>query len=230
MATKNAVALEVMRELGEATSNTTLVTQYEIWVQEAYDEIISEMVWPFARQTESIATVAATATVKMATNAFMPRTIRISPTDEPVDYKSREELIHAGVNMDETGRPRFWYHDSYDITNAKFVLGLWPIPDAIYSLQTTESTQGTALVTGDTVPLPREFLRILKLGIKAVAKGNEQDYAGADRDSVTFHAALTKMLIRYKNRPNEYLRLGVTDVATTDPMKPVRLPPSHFSN
>lgn len=229
--TKNQMAQDVMTELGEDTSDSSLVSLFEGFVQRVYDDIGSEARWSFQVAEEDITTVASTETYKIGVDVHDISSMRIDPTDEQVEYKSRDELVYKGVDMDETGRPRFWYDAGFDSATSKQQISLWPIPDAIYTIEVHTQGAPKSLATGDTIPVPNEFLSLIFEGVLALGYRHEKDWESYDRTWQNFAVRKEKLRRRYNNRVNNYLQFQQTDVPRrTDTLSPVRLPPSHFSN
>jgi hypothetical protein len=229
--TKNQMAQDVMTELGEDTGTATLVTLFEGFVQRVYDDVGSEARWSFQFAEEDITTVASTETYGVAIDVHDISSMRIDPTDEQVEFKSRDDLVRAGVNMDEEGRPRFWYDAGFDATTSKQQISFWPIPDAVYTVEVHTQGAPAQLATGDTLPVPNEFLSLIFEGVLALGYRHEKDWDSYDRTYANYALRKEKLRRRYAHRVNAFRKLQVTDVPRrTDTMKPVRLPPSHFSN
>lgn len=200
-----------MTELGEDTSNSTLVTQFEGWVQRVYDEVGTVTRWRWLKTIETINTVASTEEYSLSVDVYAIRSMRIDPTDEPITYRQRESLVNGGYDLDVTGKPVHWYFSGWDAATDKNTIKLWPIPDAVYNIEVEEDQNVTSLATGDNIPAPRDVISVIELGTLAMALFHEKDFDGYDRMYPVFRDNLNKLRIRYAH-PNADRRLAVSDI------------------
>lgn len=219
-----------MAELGEDTSNATLVTLFEKFVQRVFEDLGRATRWFFMVQEEDVNTVASTEEYSISTDAAFITSARIDPTDDPVEYITRDELIRRGVDMDETGRPKFFYHSGFDSATLKSKISFWPIPDDVYKVELHEIQQPKTLASGDVVPVPHEFDSVLYEGVLAMAYRHENMLDLYDRTWTGYQVEKERLRRRYAHQPNHYRRMQVRDINTSDPMAPVRFDPSHFNN
>lgn len=227
MATKKNVAISVMETVGEATDDVDLRLQFEKWVQQVYDEIGSEIGWDFLRKDETITTVASTEEYSTQIDTYHITAVRIDPDDDPIRYRSVEDLIRYGYDLNQAGRPEYWYPSGYDEATKKNLIRFWPIPDSAFNIQVFEEGGPKLLGSEDEVPLPRVLDYVLEDGVEARYLRNESDYEGANLVRTDFFIELSKQKIRLTNRPNNYLRLQVTDIPRVT-LGEVRLPPDTF--
>jgi hypothetical protein len=219
-----------MTEMGEDTSNSSLVTQFEAWTQRVYEEVSRYAIWKFSRQSEDLTTVASQAEYSIDINAMAITAARIDPDDDPIDFKSKEEMIKKGFDMEETGEPRFWYHAGFDQTTGKNKIGLWPIPSSIMTIELVQFGQPIALATGDNIPLPQEFMSVVHSGVKALNLGNEKDYEGQKIEFANYRDQLERLRLRYAHPKGQRKTFEPTDVPGHGRAPLVRFPPGQFSN
>lgn len=228
--TVNDVATDLMTEVGESTSDATLLLQFERWVSNAFQRIGITLDWKFNRPTEQITTVASTSTYSLTDTLVDDiRAMRINGDDDPLFYKSEQELFERGVDLEQEGRPMFYFFREYDKTNEVLKVVLWPIPDAVFTIDVLERAAPGTLVSADELPYPREFVQAIEARVKFLYYMNEEkvDVAMVHRDE--FQQILTLLVKRFK-WPAETHRMAQTDVTQDDYLKDVRLPPNHFSN
>lgn len=228
--TVNDVAKDIMTEVGEATSDATLVLQFERWVSNAFQRIGIALDWKFNRPTEQITTVASTSEYSLTDKLVDDiKAMRINGDDDPIFYKSEQELFERGVDLEQEGRPMFYFFREYDKTNEVLKVVFWPIPDAVYTIDVMERAAPGTLATADVLPYPREFVQAIEARVKFLYYMNEEkvEVALVHRDEFDKIMAL---LVRRFKWPDEMHRLGITDISNEDYLRDVRLPPNHFNN
>lgn len=227
--TVNDMATEVMREVGEDTSDADLVLIYEGWVQDVYDIIGTSLKWHFQSVSETLNLVASTKEYSLAADTDIVRGMRHNPTDDPIYFIELRELVSRGVDFENESKPQYFYYGEFDEANNQWKVNFWPIPDQAYNVDVYTLSSPKDLATGDTIPFPRAFINVMKNGIRWYAYTNEEklDVAVMYRDA--FSAGLEVVMQRYKF-PEERRRLVESDVVETDYMRDVRLPPDHFHN
>lgn len=232
MATVNSIAVALMDEFGEDSSNATLVTTYERWVDEVYQEIGSQTRYVFLQGSEPLSTVASQASYTLDVEASSVQVIRRTDDDYELDYMSIEDQVARGYDLEETGEPELYRYDGLtdDAGDQKVTIILHPIPDAVYPLEVHWHRQVKSLGTSDHVPLPFEFLHVLKAGVRANHYALEEDFENAGYWDRRFRLNLGTMISKYQVPGGTNFRMQPTDVTPTTRMPPVRLPPSDFSN
>lgn len=228
--TVNDVAKSIMTELGESTSDATLVLQFEAWVSNAFQRIGIMLDWKFLRPTEQITTAAGTAEYTLTdTKVDDIRGMRINGDDDPIYYKAEQELYERGLDLEQESRPQFFYFREYDTTNEALVVGLWSIPDAIYTIDVLERAAPGTLVSADKLPFPREFVQAIEARCRYLYYINEEKTELAVVCKNDFDEIMALLLARHK-WPNEPHRLSQSDILEDTYIRDVRLPPNHFSN
>lgn len=226
--TLSVFAQQIMEEMGEATSDASLLTQYERWVQDALDELSSagDFAWPFLRQKSTFATSASTANYSLDANVAEVTAMRIPATEQSIEYFPVERLIREGIDLEQEGTPRFWFYASFDSSADKQTIQLWPIPSGVLTVEYHYQVQLSGLASGDKIPLPREVLHVLKYRTKALAYENEDAFEAADRELLQARQRLERLVSRYTNQANRHLRLMERDVPRISRLAFVRFPPN----
>jgi len=129
--TLNQVAEDVLDELGEDNTDSSLITQAGKWVQRIYDEIGDELDWRFNYLLDEITTAPTIRTYDLDMDVRDISTARIQDTGEVLDYRSKDVLFSSGYDMESTGIPRFYYHDEFNPTTVTGKIGFYPIPNSI---------------------------------------------------------------------------------------------------
>jgi hypothetical protein len=227
--TVNSLALSVMREFGESSDNVNLVAQVEEWVRDGYDEIGIKANWKYLFLIESLVTVVSQRLYNLA--GVLDQEIACINTQDntPLEKKERQELMEKGVNLSLTGKPLAWYVESFDITLETFTIGLYPVPDTIYTLQFLGLLQPKELSSTDKLFFPREFIFLLKDSVRIRFKEDDKDYTGASKIQSRFN----ENILRLKQRNDAPMalrpRMQIQDIAHSAETF-VRLPPDHFTN
>lgn len=228
--TVNDVATDVMIEVGENTGDATLVLQFERWVSNAFQRIGITLDWKFNRPTETFVTAASTAEYSLtSTLADDIRGMRISGDDDPIFYKEERELYERGVDLEQEGRPMYFWFREYDKTNEVLKIAFWPIPDQIFSIDVMMRAAPGTLVSADELPYPREFVQAIEARVKYLYYMNEEKVEVAIAFKRDFDEIMMFLVNRFKF-PKEHHRLQQTDVMSDDYLRDVRLPPDHFNN
>lgn len=224
--TLNAFAQQVMEEMGESASNSSLVTQYERWIQDALDELSShgDFVWPFFRKKSSITTAASTAVYALDADVAEVTSMRLPADEQPIEYCPVERLIDQGRDLEQEGTPRVWFYADFDSSADKQQIQLWPVPSSVQSVEYWFQVQLGELSSGAKIPVPREVLHILKYRVKALAYENEDNFDAADRELLQARQRLERLVSRYTNQANRRLRLIETDVPRGHGFRFVRFP------
>lgn len=228
--TVNDVAEDIMLEVGESTGDADLVLQFERWVSNAFQRIGITLDWKFNKPTEQITTVASTAEYDLTSTLIDDiRGMRINADDDPIFYKEERELFERGVDLEQEGRPMYYWFREYDKTNEVLSVHLWPIPDAVYTIDVLGRASPGTLVSADELPYPREFVQAIEARVKYLYYMNEEKVEVAVNFKRDFDEVMALLIMRMKF-PRERHRLNRTDVAGEGYLRDVRLPPDHFNN
>ena len=233
--TVNALALVLMREMDEATDNTELVSVVESWIDDAVDEIASAYDWKIFKQIDTLSTVASQSTYALSENVIDVRGIRFVDTDEPVDYSDEQNLFGVAEDLENLGKPRWWFYADTSTGTDEVVKNIRfsPIPDAIYSLtlsvQVHPST--TALITSSNIPFRKETILAIKNRVRAYKLMDDKDYEGATAYLQMFYKKLDDMIAKESKSPSaQILRMQPRDLHNQGDRRFARLDPSRFRN
>lgn len=198
------IAQEVATELGEQFSDVATREQYVDWTKESYTEIVASG-WFFTQNTVEDITLAAG-----TKNYTLPATVsEIRVLEDPTNFRvispaPVNQLLERGLNLAATGAPVYWYIDSFD-SSQRMVISLYKVPDASYvsgtpTLKAHCITRPTELDDTDAIPLPEDYIKVLRDGIRyraRVASGQLDLAALAKQD---FQGGLALLNARYNGQ------------------------------
>jgi hypothetical protein len=226
--TQNDVATAAMTELGEDTSNASLVLQFEEWVQDIYDKVGILTNWRFSRFSDTITTVASTRTYVLDTtpgNEDDILGIWIPAQNKFLPMRPKRELLRKGIAILEEGTPQYWYwEEEWDGATDALKIGLYLVPDAVYTLNVIARGGPKDLTSGADVPMPDSFRHVLKAGVLMKAHLNESRLEEYREQKQDFLDGVALIIRRHKFSEEEPTRLEIVDVPETAGMPPVQLP------
>lgn len=226
--TVNELAVEMTMEVGESASNTSYISKVEKWIQECVDRIGIAKRWDYLYSIASLNTVAGTRTYNLTATFEQELAARFTSDSGVLGFLEKENLVNAGRILEDQGRPNTWYIDAYDISNEKLTIGLYYVPDAVYTLEFLGKLVPQELSSSSKLPFPRSFIHVLKDGIRAKIFRDDGNYAGANTLEQLFRSGIRE-LVGVKLITAKMSRLGRSDLSSSKPDL-VRLDPNHFRN
>jgi len=230
--TRIELATLLIKDWGERVADTEVVEQVSEWIMDAYREIASECDWGFLHNTETLATVANQAEYSVAVAAAEVTSGRIPAIDQDIDYMSKELMIARGLNLELTGTyPKLFYNAGYDEATGQNKIGLYPVPVGIVSLQFTENKRAVELSDSSTIPLPIEFITLVKYFVRSEMARDDKDQDEAKAELRRFNDGLQKKKNRFRTggKAAGQMRLAVSDVPRRGD-RLVGFDPQHFQN
>lgn len=202
--TLDQLAQEMATEFGEQYGDLDIADQFQRWTQETYEEVVSDARWFFKNGEETVTPVAGTATYTLPATVSEIRMAYVNTTPRPsrVAYSAVERLLARGENLAEAGTPRAWYYAGIDSSTTAKKIKFWPVPDAAFVatgnvvvLETISRPE--SLSATDTIPLPSEYIRVLRDGIRFRVKFNDNDLEGAQAAHSKFLSGLDRLNMRF---------------------------------
>lgn len=217
--TKNQLAQELAIEAGEQFDDIDVKAQFEDWVQQAVDEIMSASPWFFRNVTETVNTVASTATYTLGASTSSIRDIAYGTTH--IVYAPIERLIARGKSLTVTGTPEYWYFAGMDSSN-QLKISFQPVPNAALAITVHGVARPVALASGDTIPLPHEYLNAVRAKVRSLLAFSDKDYQSAAMFEQGFQAALGRLAQQYAGlvRPPSRLRVKGSQATYQSPETP----------
>ncbi len=205
MATVDDVAADVATEFGEEFSDLDIKEQFRTWVSEVFEEVYASGRWFFQNDTQSVTLIDGTKDYSMDTDVAEVRDMRDPNDNVRVEYAPVERLIARGKDLLITGTPTNWYIDSLG-SNQEIKISLWPVPDAAAVAAITALTAYTllrppALGGTDTIPIPTEYIRVMKEGLRAKVKFSDGDLDGFQMARQLFQDGLLLLNARFHGKP-----------------------------
>ena len=193
-------------------------------VVEAIEEIHS-FKWPFTAISDEVTTSATVqgyavdADVAEIRGAYLGGTI-----DKPLKYlHGPEALWDQGFDHDLAGEPRYVWIERLDPGTLAFEIMLWPIPDGTYTVQlfsNSRITEGYGS-DSDTVDLPADFFRIIRLAVTRDYYIHVERADLATAFSQRHQAAFDAMRDRYKTPAAQRYQMAWTDMPEGDIIFPI---------
>lgn len=226
--TVNQLAQTLMREAGEAVSNTDLISQYEDWIQTVFDDIGIETKWRYLWNIGTINTVSSQRLYALSGTLDQEIAARFTVDNTPLRLMRRQEMM-GGVDLELTGTPTDFYIETYNPTTEEFSIGLYPIPTSIIAIEFLGVLNPQELTSGTKLPMPRRFISTLKHGVNALRKEDDKNYNGATLAKARFERGLRMLKISDSNLSGHFPQMQIQDIPHSDTPF-VRLPPNHFRN
>lgn len=212
------LARAIAVEQGKEWDDTDNQAQVLGWVNDAYKGLISYYDWTWLKQEEDV-------TIVITNNSFTLQSSAVQPYAAGITSPAYRELLlvdgsdMAGIDTTVTGRPRYIWISSFasNVLNMKF----WPVADGSYTFHIWEVVRPVDLAADATLPLPEEFIPILKEFIRDLLLRKEGDYFGAKAAKESAYTQL-ELMKRKTNVPKmTRANFGVSDVKRSkDPRLP----------
>lgn len=208
----NDLAEEIIEEMGGRVNDAKMVRIVERWIDDVYKKIIAFHNWSWARETSDIDTVAAQDSYIVPIAAMHVSGFR-KASGEKIHFRSREQLTNQGWDFTQTGSPLFWY--SENISNGAMKVTLTPIPTTAETLTAYGTPRPLNLLTDDYIPLPTEFMPVLKDGVRAYYSRNDGHAEDGAMFDQLFGNGLMILRSRFAKEPDDYTRMSDTDIPNT---------------
>jgi hypothetical protein len=195
-------------EFGEEYSDLDISEQFKNWVLEVIDEIVTSGRWFFQNGTANITLVASQKNYNLAATIASIRDMRDPVNNSRVAYVPVERLIARGYDLDATGATiSYWYIDSLSASN-EMTISLYPVPNAtavsnIVTLKAHTLKRPAALTGSSTIPLPEEYIRAAKDGIRAKVRFNDGDIQGFQLMDQRFQQSVSLLNARFSGKPKQ---------------------------
>ncbi len=205
MATVDDVAADIATEFGEEFSDLDIKEQFRTWVGEIFEEVYASGRWFFQNDSQDVTLVLSQKDYSLNATVAEVRDVRDPDDNVRVEYAPVERLIARGKDLLIAGLPTNWYIDSLGV-NQEIVISLWPVPnqaavDDIVALKAYTLLRPPALGGATTIPIPTEYIRVMKDGIRAKVKFSDGDLDGHQVARETFQDGLLLLNARFHGKP-----------------------------
>lgn len=198
--TLDQLSSEMALEFGEQYSDLDVSMQFQSWTNETINEVYSAARWFFKNVKVQIDPVAGTAEYTLPATVSQVRDVQIPATGIRIAFAPVERLIARGYNLALAGTPKAWYLSGVG-TGSALKVSFWPVPDAAFvtaiaanpKIDVHASKRPSTLQATDEIPLPEEYVRVVRDGIRARVKYNDNDFNGAEFSRKLFEAGLADL-------------------------------------
>jgi hypothetical protein len=205
--TLDGLAQEMATEFGEQYGDLDIADQFKKWTQQAYEEVVSSARWLFRNARVAVSLVASTSTYTLAPAVSQIRAAYLSnagqTTQQRVAYCTVERLRARGEALGEAGTPEAWFYSGWDNASQAIKVQVWPVPDA--SAVATWPTmylevleRPTTLAAADAIPLPVEYLNVIRDCIRYHVKMNDGDVEQARAFRTLYSEGLASLNQQYQ--------------------------------
>lgn len=221
MTTIRAIVNDVIHEVGKSRTDADTRALFDMFALEAAQEIIAMEKWPALFATTTVATVADTATITLDADVAEVTSLGIDGNYGDLDYEPLSRIAELGHDLDETGEPIFWYRKG--LSSGQQVVGLWPIPDAEYTIRVVYAANSDSLTATSEFPFPAEFNTLLKHLVRIKFFGS----VGAMEQTQFYQMLFESLLGNIRRR---YLMQSTTSIRRFGRKSIERFPPAFRNN
>lgn len=213
MPTLNVVAKALAREYVGVDTDTSYVTQIEAWLNEAYAEVAEELRWEWTIGTpEVVSVVAATSEYSLAISVGEETVGRLLSSDAPIYFKTREELVLRGTDLEATGTPYIFMPIGYDAATDKFKIRLFPVPSANDTAHFLNFTRPAELATGAAIPVPNGAIGAIKMLARSFMSNDDGFGTDSDRWYGRYLRRMNSLRRKEHTNPGELRQIADSDV------------------
>jgi|SRR5882672_304248 len=233
--TVNELAVQLAKEQDEDSNDTEFISVVESWIDDAVDEIASSHDWRFFKKIRPFSTVISQRAYPLDEDIVDIRSIRFIDTDEPIDYQDEMNLANIAEDLENQGKPRWWYftNTSSGVNELVKNIAFSPIPAAIYPLELSVYVHPTTIVldTTDPIPFRKEWILAIKHRVRAYVLMSDKDYEGATKYLQMFYQKLEDMKTKENQAPaGRFLVMQPRDLGQQNDRRFAKLDPSRFRN
>lgn len=207
---------DIMKEIGEITTNTNYRLFVLNWLQEGFDIVVSELDGhPFLNVVYAFSTADGTNGYNVVSGSLIPGNIiavRNKTTNKVLDYYDLQEIKNTRLDLESEGNPLYYYQYGYDLTYSSSLIYFYPIPDAIYSMEVTYKLNSYKFAdTSAVLYIPRYLISLLRMYVRSLAFLREGDIEQYNAQLNAFYLQL-KRQGKTKHTIADVKRLSVSDL------------------
>jgi hypothetical protein len=209
-----------------------MVLTIEQWTRDALDELAIETNWRAFVTNTTLVTAAGTRVYVLPINVRDVEYIHEPVSRTWINYDTKQNLVNKGLDMQQSGRPEFFYYEDTTITppDVKYEIGLQPVPNAIFNLDVRFNIVPARLVSADTIPIQNEHIFPLKFLVKSFIAFDDNNIDQANHFYGRFTSIVDKLMRRENNKVADMPRFKQRDIPSrTGDRRLARLDPQHFS-
>jgi hypothetical protein len=206
--TVNALAQELATEFGEEYTDQDVADLYRSWVKEIVRRVIGSGRWFTQNTTDNVTTIASTSTYSLDPTTGEVKSVRIPSLDQVVIYTPVERLIAKEKNLELTGTPTNWWIDSIG-SSQEIKIRFYPVPNAALTIELHVLKRPAELGDTDTIPLPVEYLDIVREGVRYKTRYNENNLQAAGLALQEFKEGIMLLNAKFGGNPRQGSNLPV---------------------
>ena len=203
--TVDTLANEVADEFGEEYTDLDVAEQFKSWVKEHVRRVYSAARWFAGNAVETVTLVNAQAVYSLSATASEIKSVRKPVGNTKLSYTSVERLIARDKDLESTGDPTNWWYEGLGSSN-EVQIRLYPIPTTASiatepTLQVWVQKRPPTLGDTDTIPLPDEFIDVIRNGVRMQVRLNENNIEAAQIANQQYQESLMLLLGRFSKPP-----------------------------
>jgi hypothetical protein len=200
MATINSLVADISLELGEEDTDPDVLALLQELVWESLEEFNSEFDWPWARVSETVASVDGTAEYTLGGAIAEIRFVQDTTNLDMIRLIEVDRLVRAGYDLTEEGTPKYYYISEY-ANDGDIVIGFWQVPDDSATTYTVFGIRNySQIAVTDTLNIPKDALVAVKALSKYRALSNSEQKADERDDSLIEIARYRDLLVKLRKR------------------------------
>lgn len=208
--TVDTLANEIADEFGEEYTDLDVAEQFKSWVKEVVRQVYSSARWFSGNNVETITLADGTAAYSLSSTASEVKSIREPAGNTKLSYTTVERLIARDKDLESSGTPTHWWYDGLGSSN-EVKIRFYPIPSTTSiatapTLQVWVQKRPPSLGDTDTIPLPDEFIDVIRHGVRARVRLNENNIEAGQIALQEYKEGLMMLLGRFSKPP----KLGST--------------------
>jgi hypothetical protein len=203
--TVDTLANEVADEFGEEYTDLDVAEQFKSWVKEHVRRVYSAARWFAGNAVETVTLANAQAVYSLSATASEIKSVRKPVGNTKLSYTSVERLIARDKDLESTGDPTNWWYEGLGSSN-EVQIRLFPIPTTASiatepTLQVWVQKRPPTLGDTDTIPLPDEFIDVIRNGVRMQVRLNENNIEAAQIANQQYQESLMLLLGRFAKQP-----------------------------
>ncbi len=229
MATVNALALDLITEVGESTSQTGFVILVEKRVNEALHEIgLATNFNPFKARSTFATVVGGSSQYSMPASAREIIQLQFVTDGQPIVFATIQELARRGIKLTDPGRPQFWLEDGVVQSGANNLLRirLVPVAVAVENVEEEHYFDSTDTASASHLQVPDSFLVCVKDRVRSFLLENLGKYDASALAIRRYENNLKRLTTRENGKVAEKITLAEVDLARSRRRRGPRLPGS----
>jgi hypothetical protein len=222
----SALIEDLALEFGENPQDGDVVQAVLGFIRDTVQEINIQGEWQHTRVHYPFSTDKGQPTIPLSTDIGPIISVTRDSTGRPLSYINRETLTDGSLILTTQGEPAFWHYEEIDADTA--VLRVYPTPDAEYSYTLTYERSTHAIASEDAnLPVPNDFIPVLKHGIRVMYYSQAGDLAPMQLYEQRFQRGIQFLRSRYEHIRRDSQSMQYNDIDQEASWPTPQLPTSY---